>query len=1074
MIRQLPIGRVAALAAILGLAVTSTAWSQQTTGSIRGSVTAATGEPISAVEVRATNTGTGVTSSTVATNEGRYRFPSLPVGRYAVSTTRIGFQPATVGGITVTLGSTSVVDVTMQIAAAELEALEVTAAVPLIDPDQSGVVDLVSRDQVEAIPVDGRNFSDLIALSPKVGVGVGDGSGGNLSLSGGRRGANLIQIDGAGTTGTFFGGEARGSDRIPFAFSIESVDQFQVITNSYDVEYSFFSGGVINAVTKSGTNQFHGSVFTYWRDASLTQKDFFDRDPVDYKSWQIGGYLSGPIIRDKLHFFVSVERQDRDEPINGLPAPGSTPDPRTRVHPDSVGRFLDILENVYGVEDAAGQFKQTQDEWNIFARVDWQINDKHRLTLRHNYTDLEQLGDRISEDETFLNGGVFLNTSNSFVASLNSVFSGNLWNEFKFQYATEPRPREANTLLPESEVNVTSEFPDGTVTSLRGMECCNDAVLPNNLEETTLEIGDNLHMLMGKHELKLGAQYSLFDYVNFFFFNQQGQFDFNSLSDFENGIVDDFGRNLPNPGPDGEFFTDDDIEPLAEYKTYELSFYAQDAWRATDKLTVTGGLRLDMTRFPDKPPLNEDLANSVLAIRTDVTPDDTNLSPRLGFTYLPTGRPTSVVRGGVGLFFGRFPSVLYSNSLLNTGGNQLNLFCADELAPTPDYRAYQQDLRNIPTACVGGGEASPPVPNINTFEDGYQMPRTWKMNLGYEQEVKAGLRVGVDVMYATTSQNYYVEDRNLLGEQFRAGIEDRPVFAPADEISGGGTAGFGDQRIDRDFNQVLVHTAVADARTYQLSVQLGQRLGSFGWDLGYTYSNSRDNASYSCCISSTSLFETPTAGSPNFLGERGDELNGTWGPADFNREHTIVLSGIWDANKYLSISGFWRTFSGLPWTPVIDGDPNQDDVFSNDRAYIGDDLVFDDPAADLATLSGHLSNFECLAKQNGRIATRNSCRNDWFTTLDLRIVGRLPLRNAGRFELIVDFFNVLNLLNSDWSRNVGVPQFGDQRELLAVEGFDDATQTYTYSVNDSFGEEADLAAFRTDQGRLQLGVRYVF
>jgi hypothetical protein len=557
-----------------------------------------------------------------------------------------------------------------------------------------------------------------------------------------------------------------------------------------------------------------------------------------------------------LHFFVAVERQDRDEPVIALPNRNDVPDPSSqRAHPDSVGRFLDILENTYGVTDETGVFSQTQDEWSIFARLDWQISPKHRLTGRYNYTDLEQLGDRIGTDETFLNGGIFNNTGRSAVLQLNSIFKPTLWNDFRAQLAFEPRPREANTLLPESEVNVVSDWPDGTSSSLRGMECCNDAVLPNNLEETTLELVDNLNILVQQHQVKLGAHFNLFDYENFFFFNQQGQFDFNSLSDFENGIVDDFGRNLPNPGPDGEFFTDDDVTPIAIYKTYELAMYAQDAWRASDQFTLTGGVRLDLTRIPDAAPLNTELEAS-LGIRTDEKPEGTYFSPRIGFTYDPSRVGTSVFRGGVGLFYGRFPSVLYSNSLLNTGANQLNLFCQDEEAPVPDYDAYKQDLRNIPTACVGGAEAAAPIPNINAFDADFKYPKTWKFSAGYEQEVFRGFRVGIDALYATTTQNFYVEDRNLLDEQFRSGIENRPVHAPADELSSSsGRPGFGDNRIDTDFGQVLLHTSPAEARTWQATFTIGQRGNGWSWNFGYTWNNSRDNASYSCCISSTAQFE---------------------------------------------------------------------------------------------------------------------------------------------------------------------------------------------------------------------------
>ncbi len=1076
----------ALLALSVAVLLPGIAEAQITSGAIRGRVVSTAGTPVEGVEIVAINTAMGVRTTTVTNEDGEYAFPSLPVGAYRVQARRLGYRPIETP-IRVRLGETGLLDFQLETTAVEISEVTVTAeATPLIDPDQAGIVDLISAEQVEAIPVNGRNFADLVALSPKVGIDIGDGTGGNLSLGGGRRGANLIKIDGAGTTGTFFGGEARGSDRIPFAFSIESVKEFQVVINGFDVEHGFFSGGTINAVTKTGTNELHGSLFGYFRDDAITRKDFFGREP-QFSVRQLGGTFSGPIVRDKLHFFVAVERQDRNEPIFGLPAPGSTPDPSTRVHPDSVARFLEILNRVYGVQDQAGEFTQTQDEWALFGRVDWQINNSHRLTVRHNFTDLEQLSDRINPDETRLNGGIFENRGNSTIVSLNSVFSPNVWNEARAQLAFEPRPREANTLVPELEVFVDSDFDpsvdsdgDGNPANDRdasvGMECCNDPVLPNNLEETTFEFVNNLHIRAGDHGLKLGVHFNLFDYENFFFFAQQGQYDFDGLSDFENGIVDDFQRNLPNPGPDGQFFTNDDVTPLAVYQTYELSLYAQDSWHVSDKLTLTGGVRADFTIIPDAAPLNDD-AFADLGLRTDKKPEDVNVSPRFSFTYDPSGRGTTVLRGGAGLFFGRFPSVLYSNALLNTGANQIFLLCfSDGDVPVIDVVRNFDPARpgaSVPSACSGFG--FPGTPNINLFSQNFEFPRTWKLSFGVAHVLPGNLKVDLDFLYSDTKNNFYVQDQNLLPEQFRSAIENRPVYAPVDEISTSrGTPGFGDNRITSSVNEALVHVSNADARTYQLSIGLEQRGRTFSWQAGYTYTDSKDNSSYSCCISGTALFETPTAGNPNFLGGRGDEDRGTWGPSDFSRPHRFVVSGLVNLPLDISISGIWQTYSGQPWTPIVDGNPNADADFDNDRAYIGTNLVFDDPASDIPMLERFLEEHECLAEQVGRIARRNSCRNDFYTQLDLRLRKRFPIVGTQAVELIVDVFNVLNFINDDWSRNVGVPQFGDERALLEVEGFDPATNAYIYSVNPSFGEEQDLRPFRTQQGTLQVGVKYTF
>ena len=1083
------------LALLFVFTLAGTAGAQQTTGVIRGSVNAADGQAIGTVEITAANTATGVRTTTLSTAGGAYVFPAVPVGTYDVEARRIGYRAQVRQAVRVTLSTTTLVNFVLEVGAAELAPLTVSVDQGLIDPDQSGVVDLVSSEQIEAIPVSGRNFSDLVALSPKVGVNAGDGTGGNLSLGGGRRGANLIQIDGAGSTGTFFGGEARGSDRIPFAFSIESVEEFQVVSNGYDVEYGFFSGGVINAVTKSGTNEFHGSVFGYFRDAELTKSDFFDRPAPDFQSRQLGLTLSGPIVQDKIHFYLAAERQDRDQPVFGLPAPGDTPDQSLRAHPDSVARMLDIMRTVYGIEDFAGSSPQTQDETTIFGRIDWQLGNDHRLTLRHNYTKLESLGDRVSSNETAGNGGVFNNTGNSSVASLTSVFSPTIWNEARIQYATEPRPREANSLLPQLEVFTNHCFaPEDPITGcpsgsreFQDMEALNDPVLPNNLEETTFEFINNLHWTTGDHEMKFGVHFNNFSYVNFFFFNQQGEFEFASgggdsaLGNLENMIADEFSRALPNPGPDGEFFTADDVIPLAEYSTREFSFYLQDSWRASDKLTLTFGARYDITTVPDEAPLNQDLLDSQLGLDTRVTPGDKNLSPRFSFTYDPNGDGNSQLRGGIGLFFGRFPSVLYSNSLLNTGANQLSLFCTGSEVPTPDYAAYAADLGNIPTACAGGGAASPPTPNINVFSPDFEYPRTWKASLGYDREIGEGLGLSLDGLFSVTSQNFAVQNVNIEPAQFITTNSGREVHAPLDRIDPNDGEPFSsrDRRIDDNFFDALVHTSDAESRTWQLSLGLDKRMTNWlSWNFGYTFNDSRDNASYSCCISSTFAFETPDSGNQNTLGDPGDELNGNWGPSDFNRKHTFVLSGIASLPAGFQVSGIWRTFSRRNWTPVVDGDPNGDGDDS-DRAYIIDvndpsDLAMLEDPGDAALLNEFYNQFSCLRENVGRIITRNACTQGLFTKLDMRVKWRGNFGSGQAIEVVADVFNVLNLINSDWSRNVGISQFGDARELVRLEGFDPITRNHIYSVNSSFGTEGNLFTARTDQGSAQLGVKFIF
>ena len=1060
---------VAALAALALLPAHAVAQANATTATVRGTVTDQDGAPLGGIQVVVRNASTGFQTGALTGESGRYILAFLaPGGPYEVSATSVGYRPLERTFERLQIGEVLTVDFTMIAQAVQLEGLDVDVEGGLIDVQQSGVIDRVSQVEIENLPTNGRNFADFVALSSTAAPDVGDGSGGNISLNGGRRGASAIQIDGVGNNGTFFGGEARGSDRIAFAFSQETVKEFQVITNGYDVEYGNFTGGLVNAVTKSGTNDWDGAAFYYRRDDALTGNDFLGREPGEFSSNQFGGFVSGPIQRDRAHFLASVDVQDRSNPVFPLQAGINS-----GFHPDSMARLIDILTNVYGVQNAAEEFElvsQTNDQIALFGRVDWRLNDNHTLTVRNNFTDLEDLNDRISDNESVSNGGIFEDRGNSLVVNLKSILTPTLFNDLRIQYATEARPRAAFSDIPQVDLNVNSDFSaaecgGSPCTRFSNPEVFNDPVLPNSLDENTLQLVNNLILQRGAHTLKLGTNNSYYTIDNFFFFNQFGDFDFNGLANFEQGLASRY--EIAGPGLDGRL-------PRAEYNVLELAFYAQDDWRVNDRLTMNMGLRYDLRLFPDEPPTVQGVLDD-FDLDTGVFPTDgDNISPRVGFAYDVAGDGASVVRGGAGLFYGRVPPVFWSNSLLNTGESQTFTRCTSGF-DSPETQAMVIEIlrgeREPFASCddIPGGGGFSFTPNVNAIDPDVEVPFALKANLGYDRRVADNWRAGIDLQYSGTNDNFYNIDANLGPERFRTDDGMRPVFQTIDLI--GMELDGGSHRISSNFNDVLVLVNEAESRTYQATVELARTFAN-GYSMrgSYTYSNSRDNSSSSCCISSTAIFETPTASSPNFLGDPGDDLVGSWGPADFERPHQVVLSGIaelpWGG---IMLSGIYRGQSGLPYTPTVDGDVNGDGRDDNDRAFIGEaaQMNFDTPE-DAATYASLLSEFDCLGDQVGNIATRNSCRNPWINRLDARLTLPIETGRGQRVELIADVFNVLNLLNEDWGQVLQVGTLG--QPLLAVEDFDVVTQEFTYSARGGFGEENPFG-FVPRQWQLQLGAR---
>lgn len=1049
-----------------------------TTGSIRGQVLSSEGAPVANAQVIATNPETGLTRGALSDAQGRYAILLLPSGSYTVRASIVGFAEARLANVTVRTGETTPLTVRLVPQTLALEALTVTGErAASTTRAQGGVVSRVRTEQLENLPVQGRDFTDFLNLSPLVSPQPQVGTGGQFSIGGARTSGTNIQIDGADANNVYFG-ENRGSSRTPFAFSLESVKEFQLITNGFDVEYGNYQGGVMNAVTKGGTNRFQGTVFYYRRDEALTGNDFLDSPPADFKVHQFGVSASGPIARDRLHFFVSADGQKRDQPFfAGDPRVGA-------LNPDSVNAFLQILQARYGVADPQqyyGRYLQGQDNLALFGRLDWTINAAHRLTVRQSYSDFEQTNDRIGTTEAQLSGGPFKDRVYSTVAELNSVF-GNTFNTLRLQYSDEDRPRLPNPggYIPEVSVALQT----GQTIRFGG----DGIIFRNRLQERKLQLIDNLTLRQGDHTFKLGTNNILANAENTFWLNGNGSYFFSSLNNFRNGVASNYRRSMracPVPliaNRNGEQVICPEYDvPVSGFDVLEWSVYAQDEWQATEKLQVTAGLRYGGTSFRDEP-LRVDTLERTLGVATGVVPDFSGLSPRLSFMYDATD--AHALRGGVGLLIGRTPLVLAGN-VFQTEKLFRQLECTGAGIPRLDVGEWlsSPDGQLNPAGCAGGATARQGVPEFSVFSRGFELPRTLKANLGYEGVLPSGTRFSADVIFSDTRRNFTVLDANLRDSVFTLTSEaGRPVYVPAARLGGGFTS---TRQADRSrnvgFDRVYVNTSDGEARAWNLNFEVDQNLGAvLQVGLRYGYNRASDNGSFSCCTSNEGFTGTPTAGNPNFYGNPGDAERGTWAPSDFERRHVLVANFLWRAPLGFRLNGIFRSQSGTPWTPVVDGDVNGDGARFNDRAFVSRALQFNSPA-DAARFQSVLADFDCIREQEGEIARRNSCRNPGWNSLDLRLSKEVRTFGAQRLELLVDVFNVLNGLNEDWGRYVTVAT--SSTNLLKAERYDATTGQIVYSVNydpaaeagqRGFGEARPLPFGDPFQFQVQLGARYRF
>ena len=1086
-------------ASLVALAINAPHASAQqatTTAAVRGVVLGPDNAPVTGAAVVATNAQTGTRRGTQTDDRGRYTIPFLEPGTYAVRAQRIGFRPVERAAVRLSLGQVETLDFRLEGAATQLGAIVVSATgADLIEGTKTGTSTRILEEQLRQLPTSDRNFKNLVVLTPGSSDVGATGAGGGQSIGGGRTASSNILMDGVNNNESYFGGDARGGDRLPFSYSIEAVKEIQVITAGYDVERGQFTGGTVNAVTKSGTNSFSGSIFDYERGdkrfgLKLTGNDFLGRAPRNYLRQQYGGTVGGPIIKDKLHFFLALDRQVGNEPKPVLQTAADAASIRASgISPDTLAKLVNIAKTVYGYDLAQeiGAFKQNIDESAVFGRIDWQINDRHTLTVRDNYLNFQQTNDRLtispSTNETTSNAGPYKEKTNSAVVALTSVLSPRFSNELRAQLANDRKPRPSNPSvtggpIPQIRVGgIVANPGDGGSNVTTAVFFGSDPVLhANNLEQDTYELIDNLRYTRENHTIKVGTDLNKIHVFNDFFFNGLGSFSFNNLTDFANRAPASFTRALP--------YTPTSGNPVALFDVYEAAFYAQDEWQVTPKLFVTYGLRYDVSSFPDTPRPNPLLASGVLGIRNDVQPSDhNNVAPRVGFTYDPAANGRQVIRGGTGIFYGRAPYVLYGNTLSNTGLTQLDLNCQGAAAPQPNLTAYGADPSTIPTTCVGGGAAAASKASPVVFSNDFQQTQAWKTNLAYDRLIAEGWRLTLEGIYTRTTNDYVVQDVNLDATSrftIEGGI---PVFQTAASIPTTGTSAgrtnIAFSRRDANFNNVFVQSSNGEAKSAQGIVQIQ---GATRWAAllaSYTYDHTRDFNSSSCCIAGGDLFNSGrTAGNPN-------DFASQYARANYARTHSVVISPSVTLPYGVQLSGIYRGFSGLPWTPIYGTDINGDGV-ANDRLYVptvaevtgpGSAYVFFhapaqglDSAVQRTQFAQGIQNTACLSEHQGQVIARNACQNPWQNVLDARVAKKFATTRGQALELSVDFFNLLNGLKSEWGQRNEVQ--AANTGALITRGFNGTRYIYQYNTN--FAKTEPSAFGLSQQFQVQLGARYAF
>ena len=935
--------RLVLLVLCLLLSATSL-FAQSSTGSIAGTITDDQGGALPGVTVTVTNVDTGVSRTTVSNASGYYQIALLPPGTYRADAQLEGFQTTRRDKVVVNIGTDVGLDLLLRVGVAET--VTVTAEAPLIETERTQVSSVVNEEAIENLPTNGRNFIDFVLTTPGV---VKDVRQGDISFAGQRGTLNSLVIDGANNDNTFFGQALgrTGSGRAPYQFSQDAVKEFQVNANAYSAEYGRAGGAVINVVTKSGTNEFDGTLFYFLRDEAYNANDYINeinnRAKSPYHFDQYGFSAGGPIVHGRHFFFANYDAQRNSIPnlvVLGRPTSGYPTDADTQA---GLAKLNALAES----------YLRNQDQDVYLIKTDHELPANNHLTFRYNRQ--EFVG------KNFENGGItnaLEHTGNSNVttdtysASLTSSLTGALFNEARFQYAKDQEPGLANSDKPEALIrqpNVPGDPSRGFTTVL---------TIGRNFfspRETTIkrwQIADTATYVLTNHTLKAGFDYSKDDILNFFPGNFSGSYQFDSIADFHNGKPSRFLQAFAGPGTSG---------PTTEPNITETGVFVEDEWRLLPTLTLNLGLRYDFQGIEQPSVQNPDAQLIAAGIDTSVVPeDDDNIAPRVGFAWTPGADGRTIVRGGYGIFYGRTPAIMIGTAHSNNGINVQTITFTGALIPQ-----YPNVYTSLPTG------VTLPKPTIFAFDPDFQNPEVHQASLGFERALTNDISAGL---------TYQHVQGNNLQRSIDANV------GPFEMVTVGGVPvrRYTNSRPFTNFQRVILFQSSADSRYDGWTVDLNKRFAR-NWQarLAYTYSKVEDNKPDATAVVPGGSDDAKYLNDPL-------DIDGEWGPGDNDVRHRVVLSGVWDLN-YGGYESGWKRWLLAGWS--LSGIAS----YQTGQPYSA--MATSDVNNDLNTRSDRQPGFD-----------RNTFRLPSIFSVDPRVTKTIDFRVV-QLQLIAEAFNVFNRSN---------------------------------------------------------------
>lgn len=1073
------------------------AWGQgSTTATMNGKVTNETGGLLTSATVVAIHNPTGSKYGTLTNEEGYFFIPNMRIGGpYTVTVTYVGYERSETSGIYLALGQTYRSDFTLSEQNATLEEVVISATGgDVFDGNRTGAETYVGKDAIATLPTVNRDFlQDFVRLDPRASSTDQSGSNsGGISIAGVNNRYNAIYIDGAVNNDVFglANSGTNGGQAGITPISPDAIEQVQVVLAPFDVKLGGFAGGGINAVTRSGTNTFTGSAYYFLRNENLAGKtpgsEVADENRTQlapFSAQTYGFRLGGPLIKNKLFFFTNVELQRDEEP-----KPFSFANYDGLADAAKINELTNYLQSTYNYNpgDYLDNFRTRKGD-KILAKLDWNINDDHKLTVRHSYVRgvEEDAPQSNSRQLYFRNSGVYFpSTTNSAALELKSVFSDKLFNDLTIGATTVRDDRDIiGSVFPQVQAQ------DGNATVIFGTD---NFSYSNIVFQDVYTLTDNLTLNAGKHTLTFGTHNEFFKVQNLFTIFSTPQYQYQNQLDSLGNIVRTgldvfmsgapgfalFGHELPTvPGDTAGVRFGDEAENLGpSFRAMQLAFYVQDEYSISDRLKLTYGIRADIPIFSDDPPLNNTAFNETTvplieeyydlkgAQASKAPSTSIMLAPRVGFNWDVKGDETLQLRGGAGIFTSRVPWVWPGGMFIRNG---LSSSFTPRFGP---FAATPEDWRNNLLTL------NSPSGDVDLFTEDFKYPQIFRTSLGVDKKLPGGWILTVEGIYTKTLNDVNIKNVNIKPSVATLeGADNRPIYDRGD-------------RIDPTYSRITLVDNTGKGFTSNISAQIQKPFGK-GWTASLAYSFTRSKALFDGFgfINSTNWRENSAVFGRNNV-EENDEVTRTIYDAGSRVVAFAAKRFEYGNQKFATtVSFFLNAQSGQPYSYVYQNGAalqNEDDQERVTMIYIPADqseIVFANAATSgeqWAALNSFIENDPYLSKNRGQYMERNHARTPFESLLDVKIAQDFYITSGNtrhNLQLTLDIFNFANFINPDWGAKYFVGNRGNY-ELIRFVGFQPGTKVPTFAFDAPEGEVWDRvpAGFRSNRWYGQVGVRYSF